>query len=61
MKYLVTLENTEVYTLRYLIEANSEEEAIKKLLDDGEGDYIDDEYQYTKDSKVIECKLDDED
>jgi len=60
MKYLVTLENEEIYRLRYLVEADSQEEAIKKI-DEDEGDYIDDEYQYTKDSKVIECKLNDED
>ena len=57
MKFQITTENTEVYNLYYLVDAETEEEALKKF-ETKEWEYVGDDYLFTKSSVVIECKPD---
>ena len=55
MKFQITTENTEVYHLYYLVDAETEEEALNKF-EAGDVEYIGDDYLSTENSSVIKCK-----
>lgn len=57
MKFQITTENTEVHNLYYLVDAETKEEALNKL-EAGECEYVGDDYLFTENSTVIECKPD---
>lgn len=57
MKFQITTENTEVYNLYYLVDAETKEEALKKF-EAGEWEYVGDDYLSTESSVVIECEPD---
>jgi hypothetical protein len=56
MKYLIKTTRTELYNMRYLIEANSEEEAIEKFKGDNWQDITDydDEFVETINEEIVD-------
>lgn len=58
MKYIVTSRETELYEFRYLVEADSGDEAKQKILDcDWEDvETIDDNYLETFDREILEIE-----
>ena len=58
MKYIVKSRETEVYDFRYIVEADSADEAEQKVLDGQWEDVetIDDEYQETVDREILEIE-----
>ena len=58
MKYIVRSRETEVYDFRYIVEADSADEAEQKVKDAQWEDVetIDDEYQETVDREILEIE-----